>query len=470
MNRDVLHSRWGAGSGAEFETTPGDGAGTGGSFGPLDARYQLRRHLRDGGSASVYEAYDEHLMRPVAVKRYFSGVAPASTSRFWREARLTGWLTHPNIVPVYDVLLREDGGCDLVMKLVEGETFGDRISRSMMLPHSAEALQTHLRDLLKVCDAVAYAHSRGVVHRDLKPANIMVGPHGEVYVMDWGIAKVLPGGGPQSQDPSSQTLRPFAPEPPELTLPPGSVPDPSLPPHSTSRGMVVGTPAYMAPEQADGDSEASDARTDIFCLGAILYEILTGAAPYTGTTWFDVVGKARQRDLIPPDERAPERTVSPELRRVCLKAMARARDARYQSVEEFTVELLEILRGGGWFETKTFAPGEAIVREGDPADEAFVLKSGRCRVIKSLGQTEQELRTLEAGEVFGEVGLITGEVRSATVIALEPVEVQVISSRGLKFEMAQQGLVGTFLSALAVRFLDIDQKLFDARNAAKKPD
>lgn len=445
---------------AEGETTAGMAPGTERSFAPIEERYVIRRHLRDGGSASVYEAYDQQLMRPVAVKRYVvEATTEQALQRFWREARLTGWLAHPNIVPVYDVLPRDDGGCDLVMKLVEGETFGERIARGMTADHDPDVLEQHLRDLLKVCDAIDFAHSRGVVHRDLKPSNIMVGAHGEVYVMDWGIAKVLPGGGPNADLPASGEVLRLA----DSAAPEEHPQDTATLPISTSRGALVGTPVYMAPEQAEGSSHEVDQRTDIFGLGAVLYEILTGVAPYSGTNMPQIVKAARERDVVPPDARTQGRTVSPELRRVCLKAMALEKDERYQRVLDFAADILEILRGGGWFEIQHFAEGEVIVRQGEPSVSAFVLLSGHCRVLKSDGDHEQELRVLGPGDMFGEVGLITGEARSATIVAQSAVQVQVLSSRGMKESLAHQGLVGKFLESLAMRFLDVDRKLFEAR-------
>ncbi|MEN9578666.1 MAG: hypothetical protein RJA70_1675 [Pseudomonadota bacterium] len=435
------------------------------SFGPIDSRYLIRRHLRDGGSASVYEAYDQDLRRLVAVKRYPRvAAAQDSAPRYWQEARLTGWLQHPNIVPVYDMLQREAGSCDLVMKLVEGETLGERILRSMALSHDADTLEQYLRDLLKVCDAIAFAHSRGVVHRDLKPANIMVGAHGEVYVMDWGIAKVLPGGGPQSEPEPND---PPAAERDDRALLPVQALETSAPATSTQRGSLVGTPAYMAPEQASGNTEDTDTSTDIFGLGAVLYEILTGRPPYDLSPLSEVLSAARERRLVPPGDLGSGRIVSPELRRVCLKAMALRKEDRFQTVAEFAEDIRGILRGGGWFEILRFAPGEVIVREGDASDSAFVLKSGQCRVTRASGVDQQELRMIGPGEVFGEVGLVTGALRSATVIAEEQVEVQVLSSRSLSEGLVHHGLIGKFLGALAKRFLDIDQRLFDARKASK---
>ncbi len=446
------------------ETTPSAGEPIGGEVGPISGRYELRRHLQDGGSASVYEGYDKHLMRQVAVKRYVADEGDSATlARFWREARLTGWLAHPNIVPVHDVLPRDDGGCDLIMKLVEGKTLSARIASHSPRQDTADALEQHLRDLLKVCDALAFAHARGVVHRDLKPSNIMVGEHGEVYVMDWGVAKVLPGGGPAMAEPASGSYALSGTELADLTLPPGAEVDASHQPHTTFRGALVGTPVYMSPEQASGNADSAGIEVDIFGLGALLYEILTGRAPYEGQTLPQILESAKARRLVAPEERAPERTVSPELSRICLKAMAKNPKDRYPRVANFALELVDVLRGGGWFETKHYAAGQVIVAEKEPSDRAFVLNKGRCRVSKGAGDSEQELRIMQPGEVFGEVGLITGEPRSATITAIEPVEVQVISSQGLKYELEHHGLIGKFLKSLALRFLDVDEKLFEAR-------
>jgi serine/threonine-protein kinase len=306
-----------------------------------------------------------------------------------------------------------------------------------------------------------------VVHCDLKPSNIMVGAHGEVYVMDWGIARVLPGGPPDVDSPAVpgtltgdlNTDSPNAngnPQSGERTH------DQALKRGTATGTFSGGTPVYMAPEQANSQSNQIDPRTDVFGLGAVLYEILTGTTPYSGTTLLQILSAAKARDLLPPDERAPTRVVSPELRRVCLKAMERSKDDRYANVAEFAHDLRAILRGGGWFESRNFAPGEVIVREGESSDRAFVLKQGTCKVVRGSGLEQRLLRSLHPGDVFGEAGLITGERRSATVIAETQVAVQVVSSQGLKHELARQGLVGEFLKALATRFLDVDKKLFDA--------
>lgn len=218
-----------------------------------------------GGMGVVARAYDKSVGRHVAVKliRHRDAFArAASRARFLREARITGRLEHPGIVAVHQIGELDDGEPYFVMKLVEGQTLKAILQKRSW---ASDELQTFLRIFRQVCEAVGYAHTKGIIHRDLKPGNIMVGAFGEVQVMDWGLAKVLDATNP---DP--------APEPSEPL---------SLTGHGTlgetRSGQVIGTAAYMSPEQARSDLTHIDRRTDVFALGAILCEILTGFPPYS---------------------------------------------------------------------------------------------------------------------------------------------------------------------------------------------
>ncbi|HMB55017.1 MAG TPA: serine/threonine-protein kinase [Thermoanaerobaculia bacterium] len=246
-------------------------------------RYEVGERLGRGGMGVVYRAHDRQLGRDVALK-----VLPlaadgdrGAAERLRREARILARLEHPGIVPVHDLGLLADGGVYYAMKRVDGR----RLDEVVEGPAAEGELAGRLRLLLSVCEAVAFAHEQGVVHRDLKPENVMVGPFGEVLVMDWGVAKLLAEAGvskplPESADPSVRS-EDETPGTSRKAVATGEneVPGTSSEAAGTSAGTVLGTPGYMAPEQARGEVERHDRRADVHALGALLHFLVTGAAP-----------------------------------------------------------------------------------------------------------------------------------------------------------------------------------------------
>jgi len=262
--------------------------------------------LGEGGMGIVRLAEQRSLRRAVAVKALRVGQeTPANALQLLREALLTGRLEHPNIVPVHDMELTEDGLPQLLLKRIEGRAwscfFGDdaRVQERFDVD---DALQWHLRVLVSVCDAVRFAHTQGVVHRDLKPDNVMIGSFGEVYVVDWGLAVALRG--------EAAAVVP------------------------ATRRRVVGTPAYMAPEMLEGDA---DELTDVYLLGGILYELLTGQPPH-GTGALDVILEHIRHATVRPPPGAPD-----ELAELCTDALAKDAAARPESVDVFRRRLLAYL-------------------------------------------------------------------------------------------------------------------------------
>jgi serine/threonine protein kinase/Tfp pilus assembly protein PilF len=287
------------------------------------SKFNLFEVHAEGGLGRVWRAHDRELQREVAVKQLRPELADRSEirERFLREARVTGQLEHPNIVPVYELI--EDGASgqpSYAMRFVRGQTLSEAVRRHFgdkqrEISDTISQLRL-LNAFISVCNAVAYAHSRGIVHRDLKPENIVLGRFGEVFVADWGLAKI---GGAADAEGSAITVA--QPAPPKHTVP----------------GSVMGTPAYMAPEQAAARNDQVDERTDIYGLGAILYVILTGRPPHEGTGRTELLEVARTNEFAHP--RTLNRSIPPALEAICLKAMARLPERRYKTATEVAQEV-----------------------------------------------------------------------------------------------------------------------------------
>lgn len=307
--------------------------------------------LGAGGMGEVLLVRDEALEREVAAKVVRGEVDEQLRRRFVLEARVTGQLAHPNIVPVHQLGRAADGRLFFTMQRVQGQTLEARLARE---GEQRAGLVEQLGWFLRICDAIRFAHSRGVVHRDLKPANVMVGEFGEVLVMDWGLAKVL-----GQDDLAASRLTLACPEPGVSDAGAGidsgidsgidcgidGVVDPRG--LLTMDGAILGTPAYMPPEQARGEVDQLDQRADIYSLGAILYELLTGRPPFDGDAPWTVVEAVAEGRLAPPRAVAPD--VPWELEAVCLKALAYAPEDRYSSVEALRRDV------AGWLEGRPLA-------------------------------------------------------------------------------------------------------------------
>jgi serine/threonine protein kinase len=273
-------------------------------------RYDLIQKLGRGGMASVYLARDRVLGREVALKLMNDAAPdPDAAWRTAQEARIIAGLEHPGIVPIHDMGVLPDGRTFYAMKRVQGTGLDAFAS-------AGRDVATLLGIFQKVCEAVAFAHARGVLHRDLKPQNVMVGSFGEVLVMDWGIAKLLKHPPVQPTSDGQQT--------PSLERVSGA----------TEHGAVMGTPGYMAPEQARGSSAAVDERADVYALGGILEFMLARASPAAG-----------QQDRSEAQRGAFPRSVRRELRAICLKSRASDPNDRYATVEELAADIANFVAG-----------------------------------------------------------------------------------------------------------------------------
>ncbi len=303
------------------------------------ARLRLFGEIAHGGMGTVLKGRDEDLGRDLAVKVLLEANRddPELIRRFIEEAQIAGQLQHPGIAPVYELGELADRRPYFTMKLVNGQTLAQLLAARK---EPDEGLPRLLGIFEQVCQTVAYAHTRGVIHRDLKPSNIMVGGFGEVQVMDWGLAKVLP---PGDSNRGAAALGPPEPAPAGITIARvagGSAVDRSR------AGAVMGTPSYMAPEQARGEIDRIDERADVFALGSILCQILTGAPAFTGDSASDILGKAARMEMGDALYRLGGCAADlelVELARGCLAALAedRPRDARAVS-DRLTAHLISV--------------------------------------------------------------------------------------------------------------------------------
>jgi serine/threonine protein kinase len=416
------------------------------------SRLSVEGRIASGGMASIHLGVDRGLERRVAVKLMHADHQHSmlAVRSFVREAQITGQLDHPNIVPVHELGADDHGALFFTMKLVEGRTLHDLLE-AVRSAHdrldqrgfkTATAIEhdelLRLLDVyFKVLDAVAFAHSRGVIHCDLKPENVMVGDYGQVYLMDWGIARVmppLPGGNPLTREHRVHNI---------LDL------------DADDSNVIMGTPAYMSPEQARGDQRNIDQRSDIFALGTMLFEILTGHPPYQGRSAVDVLLQAEDAAAELP----AHLPIARELRRIVGVAMAPSPADRYQRVEDMQADLRAFMRGGANFPRRTYQPNEWIIRENELGDAAYILLAGRCEVLKLVDGQYESLRTLGPGDVFGETAILASTRRTASVVARTDVLAVIVTAEVLEREVdAMKPWMGAFIRALATRFSEVNER------------
>ncbi len=378
-----------------------------------------------GGMAAVHRLHDRGLDRDVAAKVLSGGLAHqnALALALINEAQITAQLEHPFIIPVHARGENRLGTPFFTMKLVDGLTLGRWMesnapdgseNRSPKGHQLADALEV----FLKVCEAVAFAHESGVLHRDIKPGNIMVGRFGQVYLMDWGLA-----------------IR--------IAEQQGSV--------------VMGTPAFMSPEQARG--EKLDGRSDQYSLGAVLYYLLSRRAPYAKSSLGELMALVRAGasvdlgsvPLVPPP---PADLIS-----IVRRAMHPDVGCRFADVSALAEAVRSFLRAGQHLPEMVFTEGDRVLSEGEPGVTAFIIVEGRAEAHQTVNGVRRVVRHLGPGDVFGELAVLTGARRSASIDAITELRVQVVSREMLETGLGMQSWVGVFVRTLATRFAELESKV-----------
>ena len=286
-------------------------------------RFEIFDEIAHGAMGRIDAGWDRHLGRPVAIKTLRSDRAKdVVRMRFLEEAQVTGQLQHPSIITVYE-LGKLNGEVVFVMRRVEGMSLKELIHCLKKGDQELIAQYDMTRKVqlfYQLCQAVAYAHNKGVIHRDIKPSNVMIGDFDDVVLLDWGLCKII---GQEVRSSRSSTER-----------------------WQTMHGQIIGTPAYMAPEQALGMIDQVTPATDVYGLGALLYHFLTLAPPFSGKSKREVVRKVLHAELLPPRVRAPHEDIPPALEEICLKCLERDAEQRYPDAAALALELQKLLASG----------------------------------------------------------------------------------------------------------------------------
>ncbi len=403
-------------------------------------RYELGEDFARGGLGKIRRALDKRIQREVAYKELLPRALSDDglVERFLEEAQITGQLEHPSIVPIYDLGWQDDGTPYYAMKFVRGETFRTTIENFHALPKDSEerrlAFAVHLRSFLSICNAIAFAHHRGVLHRDLKPHNVMIGQFGETLVLDWGLAKII-GATSSIQDTvpdlaeAHQTLlgaedasadsQTIVNEHADANAHPSSASVGSGVPQSVSGsvtgstqpgsmrqtvstnvrtdasktlvGSIMGTPSYMPPEQARGALAELDMRADVYSLGAILYELLTNQPPITKGK--DIIKRVEQGLIKPP--RAIDPTISPAIAAIAMKSLSHNKEHRHETALALADDVQRFLADEP---TSAYAePWQKQLRRWVKRNRTAVISSGVAAAVLAAGTIG--IRWIEAGRV-----------------------------------------------------------------------
>ncbi|MGB0646140.1 MAG: protein kinase domain-containing protein [Bradymonadia bacterium] len=403
----------------------------------------LRPWLRDtglgakGGNSRIHFLDDDLLHRPVAMKTLDGKRGrPVQELGLLKEAIITGQLTHPGIPPVYDLWMSPSGECRFSMKKIEGRTLSEVVEAAPPGKRSISEFEAQLQIVIRVCDALAFAHDRGVLHRDVKPSNVMAGDHGEVFLMDWGCAHV-------HHNPDFKR---------RVHLPRAVVE--AL---RTQGDAIVGTPSFMAPEQVYGSSRDLDPRADVYLLGGLLYFVLTGFAPRAmKPSARAAIESAVEGFVHNPFTIAPYAELPAKLMEVARRALDPVPSARYQSAQTFQDALRDVLRDGMWLSSCCATRGEVIYEEGDQADAVYLISKGQVRTYNLRRGVKTNIKVLGPGEVFGEAAFFTKGRREQTVEAVGSIVLTRVPKKVFEQAFYPGSALQQIVRAISVRHQGLD--------------
>lgn len=406
-------------------------------------RYRKLDLLGEGVAAKVHGVFDTYLRRVVAHKQLNREhlQSPDLVQTFINEMVLMGSLSHPGILPVYDAVLNDNGDPAYIMALAEGKSL-DRLMQIDARSGDGQPLPLGkaVRILAKVSETLTYAHDRGVLHLDMKPENVVLGRYGEVVIMDWGAAYVY------DNSKYTQTYKAIA----------GKIKVGSL--GVENKDLVMGTPMYMSPEQLQGSRSSLTPASDVFSVGVMFYQMLTGRLPFKGDTLKKMVDCIRNDD--PPPVHEVNSDIPLNLSRLCLKMLQKDPMVRYRNFVEVRAAIDDYQRSAAGFPTRRYRAGDVIFREGEPGDYVCILLSGRVGISVAGDDGEREIAQVGINEPFGELAVLTGQRRSATATAKESSVVRIIDRQEIIGEIDKLSpWVGEIVSALTERLLDMNVRL-----------
>jgi serine/threonine protein kinase len=427
----------------DLNTSPSDNRSL--MDGNPEDRYSISHKLNEGGMKAIWEVDDHRTARKVAMALIQSSkiASEEDIDSFLYEARLTANLQHPNIIPIYDIALDDNGNPYFTMKALRGETLGEIIKKlkSGDPSYTEEYTRTRLLSIfLKVCNAVDYAHTKGVIHLDLKPSNIHIGDFGEVHVLDWGLSTLLTHLNEYEGKPVSWHSMD------DVSLEDGQTLTRYLERSAKRReqkNMVGGTPGYMSPEQAQGVPSDIDFRADVYMLGSLLYEMLTLSCPITGNTVKEVLRQTLRGDLTPPLKKSPELKIPPALSAITMKAMETDPTERYSNVALLIKDIHQFQDGfATTAENPTFITHLALLIKRHKLAVSLIAGAG-VLIAGILIQSFNSIRASEQVAVTALTELQTkNEYIEATAQKVAPDYLKLMreQEKNFKFDAAEQSL------------------------------
>jgi serine/threonine-protein kinase len=418
-------------------------------------RYIRLYDLGQGSVGKVYAVFDTFLQRVVARKELNPDkLGDEDISRaFVNEIQLMGHLSHPGILPIYDASLNDKGEPAYVMGLADGRSLSTLLQVNPKTGNGVPlSLEQAVRILLKLSEALTYAHDRGILHLDLKPENIMVGDYGEVLIMDWGAARIY------DLDRYNGHLQRYSDRIDYIERRP------------ERDNLLIGTPMFMSPEQFYGDRQVLTPASDIFSVGLIAYQMLAGDYPFKAKTLEELTDKICHE--APPPVHKVNTDVPHSLSRICEKMLAKNPADRYRSFADVGHAIGDYQRSAAGFPLVEFQPGEIIFNEGDAGDFVYVVVSGKVGITIAGPAGPKKIAELGDNEPFGELAALTGNDRTATAVALEKSLIRKIGKQEIAAEIEKLSpWVGSIVEALSRRFVEMNERVLalERQKTASRP-